>query len=145
METRSESDERRRARRKSEPRCCSDEAVGLSNAYEVNLLGREELLRYRGAVAERAKPVTEHAVVWPGRPRRACETRVMIGVVVTCGARVCVAVVGRMPAAQRARQDEDDRKCDKRRRAKSQRTYTVTEPSAGDKCRLSSQVDGPTG
>jgi hypothetical protein len=31
-----------------------------------------------------------------------------------------------VPAAQRARQDENDRQCDKRRRTESQRTYHRT-------------------
>ena len=70
--------------------------------------------------------------------RRLCrgrEARVVIGVLVHRRHGIFVAVVGRVPAAQRARQAEDDRKCDKRLRAKLQRTYTVSEAEAGGKGR----------
>ena len=52
--------------------------------------------------------MTEHAVFGPGWLRRSCETRVVIGVLVHRQRGMFVAVVGRVPAAQRARQDEDD-------------------------------------
>ena len=123
METRSRSDERGRARRKSEPGRCADAADEGADANELNRLCREHLSRGGGAVAERAKPVTERAVFGCGRLGLGCETRVVIGVLVHRRHCKFVAVVGRVPAAQRARQDEDDRQCDKRCRAESQRTY----------------------
>lgn len=123
METRSRSDERGRARRKSEPGRCADAAGEGADANELNRLRREHLRRDGGAVAERAKPVTERAVFGCGWLGLGCKTRVVIGVLVHRRHGKFVAVVGRVPAAQRARQDENDRQCDKRRRAESQRTY----------------------
>ena len=123
METRSGSDERRRARGKSEPGCCADAAGEGADANELNRLRREHLSRDGGAVAERTRPVTERAVFGCGWPSLVRETGVVIGVLVHHRHGKVVAVVGRVPAAQRARQDEDDRQCDKRRRAESQRTY----------------------
>ena len=123
METRSGSGEWRRAGGKSEPGCCADAAGEGADANELNRLRREHLSRDGGAVAERTKPVTERAVFGCGWPSLVRETGVVIGVLVHHRHGKVVAVVGRVPAAQRARQDEDDRQCDKRRRAESQRTY----------------------
>ena len=134
METRSRSDERWCARGKGEPGCRSNEAVEFAAANDSNRLRRDQLIRDGSAVTERAKPVTKRAVL--GRWLcRGCEARVVIGVLVHRRHGIFVAVVGRVPAAQRARQDEDDRKCDKRLRAKLQRTYTVSEADAGGKGR----------
>ena len=128
METRRRSGERRCARRKSEPGCGADASDEGMNADELNRLCREHLRRNGRAVAERAKPVTQRAVFrarWLGR----CgETRVVVGVVMHRGRGIVVVVVGRVPSAQRARQDEDDRQCRKRLRAKSQRTYHRNRP-----------------
>ena len=129
METRSRSDERWCARRKSETRCRSNDAVEFAGGIDLNRLSREELGRDRGAVAERAKPVTEHAVFGRGRIGGGCETRVVIGVLMHRRRGVVVAVVGRVPAAQRTGQDQDDRQDGKRLRAKTQLTYTVTQGS----------------
>ena len=129
METWGRLDARRRARGESEPGCRSYEAVEFADANELRGLRRRQLRRDRRAVAERAKPVTEHTVFGGGRLRRGCETRVVIGVLVYCRRRIFVAVVGRVPASQRARQDEDDRECDKRLRAKSQRAYQAIRPA----------------
>jgi len=124
METKvSRSDERGCARGKSEPGCRSDEAVEFADANELKRLRRVQRRRDGSAVAERAKPVTKRAVFRRGWRRRGCETRVVIGVLVHRRHGIFVAVVGRVPAAQRAGQDEDDRKCNQRLRAKSQRTY----------------------
>jgi hypothetical protein len=120
METRSGSDERRCARGRREPGGRSDEAIEFADAEELHQLRCEQLRGDRSAVAERAKPVTEHAVFRRGGLCGGCETRVVIGVLVR--RRQGVVVVGRVPAAQRACQDEDDRQCDERLRAKSQRT-----------------------
>ena len=108
METRDRSDERRSARGKGEPGGRADDAVEFADASELNRLGREERRRDRGAVAERAQPVTEHAVFGSGWLRGGCETRVVIAVLVDRERCVLVVIVGRVPAAQRARQDEED-------------------------------------
>ena len=123
METGRRSDERRCARRKSEPGCSADAVGEGADENELNRLRREYLGRDGGAIAERAKPVTERTMFGCGWPALGCETRVVIGVVVYRRRRIFVPVVWRVPPAQRARQDEDDRQCDKRRRAESQRTY----------------------
>jgi hypothetical protein len=126
METGRRSDERRCARRKSEPGCSADAVGEGADENELNRLRREYLGRDGGAIAERAKPVTERTMFGCGWPALGCETRVVIGVVVYRRRRIFVPVVWRVPPAQRARQDEDDRQCDERRRAESQRTYNRT-------------------
>ena len=99
MEMRSRSDERGRARGKSEKGCGSDETVEFADADELNRFRREQLCRDRGAVAETAKPVTEHAVFGRGWLRLGCETRVVIGVLVQRQRGIFVGVVGRVPGA----------------------------------------------
>ena len=123
METGRRSDERGCARGKSEPGCGANAVGEGADANELNRLCREYLARDGGAVAEGAKPVAERAMFGCGWLRGGREACVVIGVLVHHRHGKVVAVVGRVPAAQRARQDEDDRQCDKRRRAESQRTY----------------------
>ena len=108
------SGERGRASGKRQQGNREEEAVEFAGANELNPLRREQLRRDRGAVAERAKPVAKRAVFGSGWLRRGSETRVVIGVLMHHRHGIVVAVVGRVPAAQRARQGENDRKCDER-------------------------------
>ena len=117
----SRSDERGRARRKGEAGGGSDDAVEFADADEAKRRRGQERGRDRRAVAEGAEPVTEDAMFGRGWLGGGRETRVVIAMVVR-RRRVIVVVVGRVPAAQRAGQDQDDRQCDKRLRAKAQRT-----------------------
>ena len=108
MEKRSRSGERRCASGKSEPGCGSNEAVEGADTDELKRRRGEQLGRDGSAVAERAKPVTQRAVLGPGWLRRRGETRVVIGVLVNRRRGIFVVIVGRVPAAQRAGQDQDD-------------------------------------
>ena len=60
---------------------------------------------------------------------------IVVGVMMHRRRGVLVDVVRRVPAGQRARQDENDRECGKRSGTESQPTITLTDPGAGDKSR----------
>ena len=108
LETRRRSEERRGARGKSEPGCRADLADEAAEDNELNRLCREYLARDGGAVAEGAKPVAERAMFGCGWLRGGREACVVIGVLVDRRQGGFVVIVGRVPPAQRARQDEDD-------------------------------------
>ena len=107
METWSGSDERRRARRKSEPGGRADEVVEFAGANHLNRLRREQVRGDGSAVAKGAQPVTEDAMVGR-RLRGSSEAGVVVGVLMRYRRRKLIGVVGRVPPAQRTRQDEDD-------------------------------------
>ena len=111
-----------------EPGGRSDRVGELADTSECHPLRREPLRRHRRAVAEGPEPVAEQAMLGGGWSW-GCESGVVIGVMVNRRrGRVLVVIVGRVPAAQRARQDKDNRERDERRRAKSQRSYHGSTP-----------------
>ena len=107
MET-SGSDERGCARGENQLRSGADEIVTLAGHKKPDLLGREDLGGDRRSTTERAQPVAQRAMFGSGGLRSGGESRVVVGVLVHRRRGILIDVVGRVPAAQRARQDEDD-------------------------------------
>ena len=118
------SGEGRCARGKRERRAGAEVAGNAGYGNDCNRLPREQLRRGRSAAAERAEPMTERAMFRRRRPGGVGEAGVMIGVLMNGRRGIVVGVVGRVPAAQRARQDEDDRQCDERLGAECQPVST---------------------